>query len=78
MLYTFIRNSGNRKTGPLPVTYNLRETCPPGCALYRAGCYGEDFHTRMSWDKVPQRGARCSSWPATFRAYRPAKCGVLL
>ena len=43
MLYTFIRNSGNRKTGPLPVTYNLRDTCPPGCALYRAGCYGEDF-----------------------------------
>jgi len=57
MLYTFIRNSGNRKTGPLPVTYNLRDTCPPGCALYRAGCYGEDFHTRMSWDKVPERGA---------------------
>ena len=57
MLYTFIRNSGNRKTGPLPVTYNLRDTCPPGCALYRAGCYGEDFHTRMSWDMVPTRGA---------------------
>lgn len=65
MKYHFIRESGNRKTGPIPVTYSERATCPPSCPHYRADCYAEDFYTRMSWDKVPQRGgdlgALCAS-----------------
>ena len=65
MRYHFIRESGNRKTGPIPVTYSERETCPPSCPHYRADCYAEDFYTRMAWDKVPERGgtleALCSS-----------------
>jgi len=56
MRYHFIRESGNRKTGPIPVTYSQRETCPPSCPHYRADCYAEDFYTRMAWDKVPVRG----------------------
>lgn len=56
MKYHFIRESGNRKTGPIPVTYSERETCPPSCPHYRADCYAEDFYTRMAWDKVPVRG----------------------
>lgn len=56
MKFHFIRESGNRKTGPIPVTYSERETCPPSCPHYRADCYAEDFYTRMSWDKVPVRG----------------------
>ena len=56
MKYHFIRESGNRKTGPIPVTYSERETCPPSCPHYRADCYAEDFYTRLSWDKVPVRG----------------------
>jgi hypothetical protein len=56
MSYTFIRASANRKTGPIPQTYSARETCPPSCAHYGADCYGEDFYTRMQWDKVPARG----------------------
>lgn len=63
--YHFIRESGNRKTGPIPVTYSERATCPPSCPHYRADCYAEDFYTRLSWDKVPQRGgdlaALCTS-----------------
>ena len=65
MKYHFIRESGNRKTGPIPVTYSERETCPPSCPHYRADCYAEDFYTRMAWDKVPARGgsldALCSA-----------------
>lgn len=65
MKYHFIRESGNRKTGPIPVTYSERETCPPSCPHYRADCYAEDFYTRLSWDKVPVRGgdlgALCAS-----------------
>lgn len=56
MKFHFIQSSSNRKTGPIPVTYSERETCPPSCAHYRTSCYAEDFYTRLSWDKVGQRG----------------------
>lgn len=63
--YHFIPESGNRKTGPIPVVYSERDTCPPSCPHYRADCYAEDFYTRMTWDKVPARGgsleALCAS-----------------
>ena len=56
MKYHFIKQSANSKTGPIPVTYSQRETCPPSCPHYRSDCYAEDYYTRMSWDKVAQRG----------------------
>lgn len=55
--YQFVKKSANVKTGPIPVTYSARETCPPSCPHYRADCYAEDYYTRMTWDKVPARGA---------------------
>ena len=65
MKYHFIAKSANSKTGPIPVTYSQRETCPPSCPHYRADCYAEDYYTRMSWDRVAQRGgdlgALCAS-----------------
>lgn len=57
MLYHFVERSANRKTGPIPVVYSERGTCPPSCPQYRDGCYAEDYYTRLSWDKVAQRGA---------------------
>lgn len=56
MKYHFVKQSANSKTGPIPVTYSQRETCPPSCPHYRSDCYAEDYYTRMSWDKVAQRG----------------------
>ena len=56
MKYQFVKKSANVKTGPIPVTYSARETCPPSCPHYRADCYAEDYYTRMVWDKVPARG----------------------
>lgn len=56
MKYHFIQASSNRKTGPIPQTYTSRESCPPSCSQYRSACYAEDFYTRMTWDKVDQRG----------------------
>ena len=56
MKYHFIQSSSNRKTGPIPTTYNSRSTCPPSCPQYRGACYAEDYHTRMNWNKVDQRG----------------------
>ena len=66
--YHFIRESGNRKTGPIPVTYSERETCPPSCPHYRADCYAEDFYTRLSWDKVPVRGGDLAALCASVAA----------
>jgi len=52
----FVAKSANVKTGPIPVTYSERDTCPPSCGQ-RDSCYADaGFHTRMTWDKVPQRG----------------------
>jgi hypothetical protein len=71
MTYTFIRASGNRKTGPIPQTYSARSTCPPSCAHYGADCYGEDYFTRMQWDKVPVRGISIDALAAQIASLPP-------
>jgi hypothetical protein len=68
MKYHFIRESGNRKTGAIPVTYSERATCPESCPHYRSDCYAEDYYTRMSWDKVPQRGGTLDQLCASIAA----------
>ena len=68
MKYHFIRQSGNSKTGPIPVTYSERETCPPSCPHYRADCYAEDFYTRLAWDKVPASGGTLAELCASIEA----------
>ena len=70
-MYTFIRSSSNIKTGPIPQTYSLRATCPPSCPHYGADCYGEDFHTRMQWDKVPARGVHIDQLAGHIRSLPP-------
>ncbi len=73
MKYHFIRESGNRKTGPIPVTYSERGTCPQSCPHYRADCYAEDFYTRLSWDKVPQRGGPLEDLTRSIAALPPGQ-----
>lgn len=64
----FIHKSSNRKTGPIPVTYSERKTCPPTCPHYEQDCYGEDFLTRMAWNKVPERGTNLPETCASIAA----------
>lgn len=53
----FVARSSNVKTGPIPVTYSERDTCPPSCGQ-KESCYADaGFHTRLAWDKVPMRGS---------------------
>jgi hypothetical protein len=66
--YHFVAVSANRKTGPIPVTYSERDTCPPSCPHYRADCYAEDYYTRMTWDKVPARGGSLADLCALIAA----------
>ena len=57
MKFQFIASSSNKKTGPMPTTYTSRDSCPPSCPHYLTSCYAEaGFHTRMIWNKVPDRG----------------------
>ena len=70
-MFTFIRASANRKTGPIPQTYALRKTCPDSCPHYEGDCYGEDFHTRMQWDKVPTRGVPIDQLAGHIRSLPP-------
>ena len=66
--YHFVAVSANRKTGPIPITYSERDTCPPSCPHYRADCYAEDYYTRMTWDKVPARGGSLADLCASIAA----------
>lgn len=56
MNFLTIKKSENRKTGPIPVTYGSRKSCPPSCPHYEDDCYGEDFHTSLAWDRVDTQG----------------------
>jgi hypothetical protein len=46
------RISMNVKTGPIPVTTSPRSTCPSTCPAKGNGCYAENFHMKMHWNKV--------------------------
>jgi len=52
----FVERSGNKKVGAIPVTYRERASCPPSCALYRKGCYGDDYHTSLAWNRADRSG----------------------
>jgi len=72
-VYHFVPVSSNRKTGPIPVTYSERETCPLSCPHYRADCYAEDFYTRMVWDKVAARGVPLATLAQKVAALPPGQ-----
>lgn len=71
--YQFVKVSANSKTGPIPVTYSERDTCPPSCPHYRADCYAEDYYTRLSWDKVTQRGGDLAALCQAVAALPPGQ-----
>lgn len=50
--FKFTMASQNRKVGAIPMTASAPSTCPKTCALYGAGCYGEDFLTAMHWRRL--------------------------
>jgi hypothetical protein len=54
--YQLVPISHNGKTGPIPVSYQSRDTCPDTCALKHGDkppCFAEaGYHTRMNWNKL--------------------------
>lgn len=53
--YHLTRVSGNKKTGPIPVSTSSKSTCPT-CPLKGNGCYAEGGPLRLHWDKVSDGG----------------------
>lgn len=68
----FVVESGNRKTGPIPVSTTSSETCPPSCALFGAGCYAEHHYLASHWRRVPAEGL---DWTAFLDAVRALPAG---
>jgi|GEM_PF-1044819 len=56
MTYHFVKQSGNGKTGSIPVTYSQRETCPESCPWQGNGCYAESWPVALHWRRVADRG----------------------
>ena len=54
--FKFVSKSSNAKTGPIPVVYSSRSTCPDRCAHKGAGCYAEYGPISIQWRKVDQTG----------------------
>ena len=73
MKFQSVKQSANMKTGPIPVTYSQRDTCPPSCPHYLDDCYAEGFHTRMTWDKIPVRGVELSDVLRFIKAMKPGQ-----
>lgn len=53
-----INVSGNRKTGPIPVSITTSDTCPDACPFKGAGCYAEGHWLGAYWRKLNDGRAR--------------------
>lgn len=49
---SFVLESGNRKTGPIPVSMTSARTCPKSCPLYNRGCYAEQHIVAIHWRRL--------------------------
>ena len=59
----FVRESSNRKTGPIPVSTTASDSCPDACPLKNGGCYAKGGPLAIHWrklDKTAQSTARAS------------------
>ena len=80
MKFHFVKKSGNKKTGFMPVTYNSRLTCPDSCIFKKdngGGCYADTgYHTRLNWDKVTA-GTRGGTFQELLNNIKALKPGTI-
>ena len=69
--------SGNRKTGPIPVTITSKETCPNACPLKGNGCYAESWPLGLHWQRVTEETAKQTDPNKTLEAIRALPDGQL-
>jgi len=68
--YSFTRKSGNKKTGPIPVTTSPKETCPEVCPHKNTTCYAKWGPLGIHWNKLSdgERGISYSELLAEVKA----------
>lgn len=71
----FVRESGNRKTGPIPVTMTAASTCPPSCPLMNRGCYAEQHMVAIHWRRLSAGGG--ISWQEFLKEVRALPKGQI-
>jgi len=78
MFYVLKVVSGNRKTGPMPVSTSNGTTCPDACALKVKGCYAKYGPTGMAWRNVDSGKAKDAvEWPQFVRQVKALGKGTL-
>lgn len=55
----FVPCSGNMKTGNVSSWYSSPNTCPSRCPFKDNGCYAENFHCKMAWQKATHSLEEC-------------------
>jgi hypothetical protein len=78
MFYVLKEVSGNRKTGPMPVSTSNSSTCPDACPIKLKGCYAKYGPTGMAWRNVDSGKAKeAVEWPQFIRKVKALSKGSL-
>lgn len=56
MNFKFLSITTNIKTGPIPVVYSQKNSCPSVCPLKKHGCYAEMGHINIFWSRLNKIG----------------------
>jgi hypothetical protein len=78
MFYVLKQVSGNRKTGPMPVSTSNSSTCPDACPIKLKGCYAKYGPTGMAWRNVDNGKAKDAvEWDQFTRQVKALSKGAL-
>lgn len=78
MFYVLKQVSGNRKTGPMPVSTSNSSTCPDACPIKLKGCYAKYGPTGMAWRNVDNGKAKeAVEWDQFVRQVKALSKGSL-
>lgn len=78
MFYVLKQVSGNRKTGPMPVSTSNSSTCPDACPIKLKGCYAKYGPTGMAWRNVDNGKAKDAvEWEQFIRQVKALAKGAL-
>jgi hypothetical protein len=69
-------NSGNKKTGTMPVSTSHAGTCPTSCPFKVKGCYAKSGPLAYHWRKVTE-GERGTDWKGFLAQVRKIPKGTL-
>lgn len=74
--YHLTLQSGNAKTGKIPVSTSTATTCPDTCPLKQGGCYAKSGPLGLHWQAVTN-GKRGNSWDDFIKQIESLPAGQL-